>query len=69
MVFPGFWGGILENSQDCKILRTTPNGFFNGISLMLITGVRSFFNTSVTGWRHASYRSRAQTTAEIKRPQ
>ena len=49
MAFTGFWGGILENSQDCKILRTTPNGFFNGISLMLITGVRSFFNTSVTG--------------------
>ena len=36
----------LENSQDCKILRTAPNGFFN-ISLTLITGIRSFLMLSL----------------------
>ena len=41
MPFPGFWVEILENSQDCKILRTAPNSSFN-ISLTLITGIRSF---------------------------
>ena len=41
MAFPGFLGEILEKFQDCKIIRTAPNGFFN-ISLTLITGVRRF---------------------------
>ena len=46
MPFPGYWGEILENSQDCKILRTAPNGFFN-ISLTSITGIRSFLILSL----------------------
>ena len=45
MAFSGFWGEILKNSQDCKIIRTAPNGFFN-ISLTLITElVIGVFNT------------------------
>ena len=46
MPFPGFWGEILENSQNCKIRRTAPNGFFN-FSLTLITGIRSFLILSL----------------------
>ena len=61
MPFPGFWGEILENSQDCKILRTAPNGFFN-ISLTLITGIRSFLILSL------DYAIESASTDEIKRP-
>ena len=47
MPFPGFWVEILENAQDCKILRAAPNSSFN-ISLTLITGIRSFLIYTVT---------------------
>ena len=50
-----FWGEILENSQDCKILRTARNGSFN-ISLTLITGIRSFLILSLND--AISYRER-----------
>ena len=59
--FSGFWGEILENSQDCKILRTAPNGFFN-ISLTLITGIRSFLILSLDDAIESA------STDEIKRP-
>ena len=61
MPFSGFWGEILENSQDCKILRAAPNGFFN-ISLTLITGIRSFLILSL------DYAIESASTDEIKRP-
>ena len=63
MPFPGFWGEILENSQDCKILRTAPNGFFN-ISLTLITGIRSFLILSLDD----AILSRAHPLTKLKDP-
>ena len=53
----------LENSQDCKILRTAPNGFFN-ISLTLITGIRSFLILSLDD----AILSRAHPLTKLKDP-
>ena len=61
MPFPGFWVEILENAQDCKILRAAPNSSFN-ISLTLITGIRSFLILSL------DYAIESASTDEIKRP-
>ena len=63
MPFPGFWGKILENSQDCKILRTAPKGFFN-ISLTLITEIRSFLIQSLDD----TILSRAHPLTKLKDP-
>ena len=63
MPFPGFWVEILENSQDCKKLRTAPNSSFN-ISLTLITGIRSFLILS----QNDAILSRAHPLKKLKDP-